>query len=137
MYYYAAQLQHFAGWDLTTVADSSRDLLVSPDTGYSVFFSYDPISLSQKWRSGKHRLELKGFLPKMLIWHNQFYKHLAKIDKHLVWEKVGIGYISQVLNDPVMKLYNQMILEFPFLRGYYYQYIQLYMPLGIKAGTLL
>lgn len=35
MYYFAAQLQHFMGWDLETTTDPSRNLLIGPDTAYT------------------------------------------------------------------------------------------------------
>lgn len=133
-YYFVAQLQHFTGWDLATVSDSSRVLLMDPNTSYTILSHMEmgfPTVISrcptiQLQSKLKHRLGLTGFLSQTPIWHDRYYKDLTKFDKQPVWEKVGIEYFTQVINNSVMKPYPQMVLEFPLLKGHYYQYIQLH-----------
>lgn len=80
MYYLAAQLQHFTGWDLGSVSDPSRGLLLGPETDYTALFNMEmgfpkvpstcPTvrSLMKMWKRAKTTLGLTGYLRQTPIW---------------------------------------------------------------------
>lgn len=143
-YFFAAQLQHFTGWNKSDAPDPSKPLLINPITTYPAIshmemgFPAPPrqcptVRLIKKlWSSIKRRLGINGFLTSTPIWQNRFYTELAKLSGHSRWEAAGVKYLHQIFDDLGLKSYNKLKEKFPLFNTSIFSEV---MQLDLRAAA--